>query len=312
MPGTVQSLVLARVAGLTPPARDLVRLAAVAGVQVSHGLLATASGLDDEVLLTAARELAEQAPSGGRSLRGGVRLSPRADPGGGVRRSAPGRTTEAPSGGGPDAHRRPGPRAGGVGGRWLRRWPSTGSPPVSSNERCPPRSRPATRPERCWPSPERSVTTSGPWSCGIEWPILRCWSASDVPSCSIERPRWPAGRATRSVPSVTSTPPSTSWSSTAAAPAQLALLYAQKCPYLWWNGRDAEMLEWTAYALARVPSEPLTPGRVGILAYHAHGLCLRSSGTRKRPRPRRWRSRRRAEPAPASRRPSPAVPSPSA
>ena len=60
VPGTVQSLVLARVAGLTAPARDLVRLAAVAGVRVSHGLLATASGLDDEVLLAAARELADK------------------------------------------------------------------------------------------------------------------------------------------------------------------------------------------------------------------------------------------------------------
>ena len=90
VPGTVQSLVLARVAGLTAPARDLVRLAAVAGVRMSHGLLATASGLDDEVLLAAARELAEQAPSGGRSVGGGVRLSARADPGGGVWRPAPG------------------------------------------------------------------------------------------------------------------------------------------------------------------------------------------------------------------------------
>ena len=60
VPGTVQSLVLARVACLTAPARDLVRLAAVAGVRVSHGLLAAASGLDEEPLLMAARELAEK------------------------------------------------------------------------------------------------------------------------------------------------------------------------------------------------------------------------------------------------------------
>ena len=61
---------------------------------------------------------------------------------------------------------------------------------------------------------------------------------------------------------------------TGAEPGQLALLYEQKCPNLWLDGRDAEMHKWTAYALARVPSEPLTPGRVGILAFHAHGLAL--------------------------------------
>ena len=34
------------------------------------------------------------------------------------------------------------------------------------------------------------------------------------------------------------------------------------------------MLEWTADAMAWVPSEPLTPGGVGLLAYHAHALGL--------------------------------------
>jgi DNA-binding CsgD family transcriptional regulator/tetratricopeptide (TPR) repeat protein len=59
VPTTVQGLVLARIAGLTPPARGLVRLAAAAGVRVRHGLLAAAGGLGEEALLAAVRELAE-------------------------------------------------------------------------------------------------------------------------------------------------------------------------------------------------------------------------------------------------------------
>jgi DNA-binding CsgD family transcriptional regulator/tetratricopeptide (TPR) repeat protein len=59
VPSTVQGLVLARIAGLTAPARGLVRLAAAAGVRVRHGLLAAAGGLGEEALLAAVRELAE-------------------------------------------------------------------------------------------------------------------------------------------------------------------------------------------------------------------------------------------------------------
>src|SRR5918993_1335300 len=59
VPTTVHGLVLARSAGLTPPARGLVRLAAAAGVRVRHGLLAAAGGLGEEGLLAAVRELAE-------------------------------------------------------------------------------------------------------------------------------------------------------------------------------------------------------------------------------------------------------------
>ena len=59
VPATVRSVMLARMAGLTVPARGLLRLAAVAGVRVGHGLLAAAGDLGDDVLLAAARELAE-------------------------------------------------------------------------------------------------------------------------------------------------------------------------------------------------------------------------------------------------------------
>ena len=39
VPSTVRSVVLARMAGLTAPARGLLRVAAVAGIRVRHGLL---------------------------------------------------------------------------------------------------------------------------------------------------------------------------------------------------------------------------------------------------------------------------------
>jgi DNA-binding CsgD family transcriptional regulator/tetratricopeptide (TPR) repeat protein len=59
VPGNVRNLLLARMAGLSAPARGLLRLAAVVGVRVDHGLLAAAGGLGDEVLVAAVRELAE-------------------------------------------------------------------------------------------------------------------------------------------------------------------------------------------------------------------------------------------------------------
>ena len=59
VPSTVGSPVLARMARLSVPARGLLRLAAVAGVRISHGLLAAAGSLGDDALLAAARELVE-------------------------------------------------------------------------------------------------------------------------------------------------------------------------------------------------------------------------------------------------------------
>jgi DNA-binding CsgD family transcriptional regulator/tetratricopeptide (TPR) repeat protein len=59
VPGNVRNLLLARMAGLSAAARGLLRLAAVVGVRVDHGLLAAAGGLGDEVLVAAVRELAE-------------------------------------------------------------------------------------------------------------------------------------------------------------------------------------------------------------------------------------------------------------
>ncbi len=273
VPGTVQSLVLARVAGLTPPARDLVRLAAVAGLQVSHGLLATACGLDDEVLLTAARELAEKhllvADRSGEGYAFRHALTREAVYGDllpGERQKlhlAAARTlTHDPA---------LGPAAGwAVAEAVAEHWFAAGE-----LERALPASVAAGDAARAvlaltgalghyeralelWDrvaDPEMLV--------GLGRPVLLD-RAAEVASGAGDHER-----AIRYVDAAIA-----ELERTATAPAQLALLYARRCHYLCWNGRDTEMLEWTAYALARLPSEPLTPGRVGILAYHAHGLCL--------------------------------------
>jgi predicted ATPase len=56
VPATVRSLVLARMAGLISPARGLLRLAAVAGVRVDHGLLRWDGRRSAERLLLVARD----------------------------------------------------------------------------------------------------------------------------------------------------------------------------------------------------------------------------------------------------------------
>jgi DNA-binding NarL/FixJ family response regulator len=56
---TVRELLLSRTAGLSATARELFNVAAVAGLEVDHALLAAASGLDDATLEMALRELVE-------------------------------------------------------------------------------------------------------------------------------------------------------------------------------------------------------------------------------------------------------------
>jgi class 3 adenylate cyclase/DNA-binding CsgD family transcriptional regulator/tetratricopeptide (TPR) repeat protein len=57
VPDNVRDLVLARSARLSTAAQTLIRLAAVAGLEVGHGLLEATSGLDHDTLQLAAREL---------------------------------------------------------------------------------------------------------------------------------------------------------------------------------------------------------------------------------------------------------------
>ena len=133
----------------------------------------------------------------------------------------------------------------------------------------------------CWPSPARSVTTSGRWSCGIRWPTRRRWPASDVPSCSIERPRWPAGPATTSAPSAMATPPSTSWSTPPPRRRSWLCCMRRSVNYLWWAGRDAEMRRVDGVRPGAGPVRTPDPGTRRHPGLSRPRLVHRLSGTRK-------------------------------
>ena len=105
LPANVADALMLRVEALSPPAQAVLRLAAVAGPRVSHGLLERAAGIAPDELV-------------GRAARGGgaqhhrdrprdrrLRLPPRAHARGAGRRPAAGRARAAA--------RRAGPRAGG-------------------------------------------------------------------------------------------------------------------------------------------------------------------------------------------------------
>ncbi len=60
LPGSVREIVLSRVAGLSDPARTIIRLAAVAGRSVDHATLLGAAGMDDSSLDAALDEAIER------------------------------------------------------------------------------------------------------------------------------------------------------------------------------------------------------------------------------------------------------------
>jgi DNA-binding CsgD family transcriptional regulator/tetratricopeptide (TPR) repeat protein len=60
LPATLHELLTARVEALSPPAGQVLRVAAVAGRRVGHGLLAAACPLEEAALLMAVREAVEQ------------------------------------------------------------------------------------------------------------------------------------------------------------------------------------------------------------------------------------------------------------
>ncbi len=271
VPGTVQSLVLARVAGLTAPARDLVRLAAVAGVRVSHGLLAAASGLDDEALLMAARELAEQhllvADRSGQGYAFRHALTREAVYGDllpGERQMlhlAAARTLS----GDPAL----GPAAGwAVAEAVAEHWFAAGE-----LERALPASVTAgTRREvlaltgalghykralELWGQVADPETVAGLGRPDLLDRAAEVASGAGDHECAIGYVDAAIDELERS----------------AAAPDQLALLYQMKYIYLLRAGRsEADLLEWTEHAVALVPHEPLTAGLAAILAAHACAL----------------------------------------
>jgi DNA-binding CsgD family transcriptional regulator/tetratricopeptide (TPR) repeat protein len=272
VPTTVQSLVLARMAGLTAAARGLVRLAAVAGVGVGHGLLAAASSLGDDALLAAARELAENHlmvsdPSGeGYVFRHALTREAVYDdllPGERQRlhRAIARALNDEPALGPP--------------ARWAvaeavaEHWFAAGeleralAASVAAGN--------AAREvlavadalghyERALELWDRVADTEA--VAGVGRPGL-LEDAAEVASGAGEH-----DLAIRYVDAAIG-----ELEHAACAPAQLGLLYAQKCLYLLRAGREAGLLEWTARAVALVPSEPATAGRAAVLAEHANALA---------------------------------------
>jgi hypothetical protein len=85
LPGSLQDLFDARIEALSDQAQRVLRMAAIAGRGVRHGLLAAASPLDQPTLLVAVREAVAGAGAGGRRGRRRLRV-PLCPPAGGRRR----------------------------------------------------------------------------------------------------------------------------------------------------------------------------------------------------------------------------------
>jgi DNA-binding CsgD family transcriptional regulator/tetratricopeptide (TPR) repeat protein len=273
VPTTVGSPVLARMAGLSVPARGLLRLAAVAGIRVGHGLFASASGLDGDTLLAAARELAENhllvADGSGEGyifrhaltreavyddLLPGERQQ--------LHRAVARALTDDPALGPPAAWA--------VAEALAEHWFAAGeleealpASVVAGNA-----AREVVAVAAALGHYERAL---GLWDrvadpeavAGIGRPVL-LEGAADVASGAGE-----LERAIRYVDDAIG-----ELEHTAAAPMRIGLLYERKAWYLSWSGRMGEAAEWTGRAVALVPSEPRTPERARVLAAHALALAL--------------------------------------
>jgi DNA-binding CsgD family transcriptional regulator len=272
VPTTVRGLVLARMAGLSAPARGLLRLAAVAGVRVGHGLLAAASGLADDALLAAARELAENHllvadPSGQAyvfrhaltreavydDLLPGERQQ--------LHRAVARALTDDPALGPPAAWA--------VAEAVAEHWFAAGDlePALAASVAAGDAAREVAAVADALGHYERALelwdrVTDPNTVAGVGRPVL-LEGAAEVASGAGEHER-----AIRYVDAAID-----ELEHSAAAPEQLGLLYAQKCLYMWRAGRDTELLEWVERAAALVPSEPPTPGRAAVLAEHANVLA---------------------------------------
>ena len=236
VPAGVRSLVLARMAVLSGPARGLLRLAAVVGASARHGLLAAAGDLGAEDLLGAARELVENHllvadPSGdGYAFRHALtREAVYAELLPGERqqlhRAVARALTDEPTLGPP--------------AQWAateavaEHWYAAGE--LEHALAASVLAGSAAR--KCSRRRAHSVTTSGRWLCGTGWPTPRRSPASSDPSCSSVRRTSPAGPASTIAPSATSMPPSQS----CRGPTPLGRCWVccvdGRADYLWRAGR---------------------------------------------------------------------------
>lgn len=273
VPNTVRSLVLARMAGLTAPARGLLRLAAVAGIGVRHGLLAAAGGLREDALLAAVRELAENhllvadPPGDGYVFRHALTREAVYDellPGERqqLHRSLAIALTKEPSLGPPDtwavtqavaehwfaAGERERALAAAVSAGNAARDVIAVADALGHYERA----------LALWDQVADAATVAG-----VERPIL-LQRAAEVASGAGEH-----DHAIRNIEAAIGE----LLEHTATAPSRIGLLCALKSHYLWRAGRVAEWLDWTGRAIEIVPAEPPTEGRAAVLAGRANALA---------------------------------------
>ena len=272
VPGNVRSLVLARVAGLSAPARGLIRLAAVVGVRVGHGLLAAAGDLGDEALVAAARELAENYLLVADESRQGyvfrhalTREAVYDDLMPGERQQlhrAVARALSDEPALGPPAEWAV---AQAVAGHWLAA--DEPEPALAASVAAGDAAREVLAVADALGHYQRALdlweTVAAPQSVAtIERPLL-LERAAEVASGGGEH-----DLAIRYVDAAIS-----ELDQTGAAPTQIGLLCEQKTWYLDRAGRDAELLEWTERAVELVPAEPPTPGYAAVLAVQATFLA---------------------------------------
>ena len=274
VPSTVQGLVLARMAGLSPPARGLIRLAAVAGVRVGHRLLSEAGDVGDAALLAAARELAENHllvadPSGeGYVFRHALTRESVYDdllPGERQRlhRALARALSDDPA---------LGPPAGwAVAQAVAEHWLAAGEleRALAASVAAADAAREVVALADALGHYERAL---GLWDrvaepetlASIGHPVL-LERAAEVASGAGEH-----DVAIRYVDAAIG-----ELEHTAAAPAQIGLLCQRKAWYLGWgSGGRAESLEWARRAVTLVPPEPPTPERARVLSHHALALTI--------------------------------------
>jgi DNA-binding CsgD family transcriptional regulator len=271
VPSTVRSLVVARVSGLSGPARDLVRLAAVAGVRMSHGLLAAAGGLDEDVLLAAARELVEThllvADRSGQGYAFRHALTREAvydDLLPGERRRLHRTLARALS-----DEPKLGPAAGwAVAQAIAEHWLAAGAldDALAASVAAGDAAREALAAGGALAHYEQVLDlwdgVADPETlAGVERPVL-LERAAEAASGSGEH-----DRAIRYVDAAIS-----ELEDATAEPAQIGLLCERKARYLGWSGRMDEWAEWAGRAAALVPSEPSSSERARVLVTHANAL----------------------------------------
>jgi DNA-binding NarL/FixJ family response regulator/tetratricopeptide (TPR) repeat protein len=271
VPGTVQALVLGRVGRLTPAARDLARIAAVAGVRMGHDLLAAVGLLDSAELLAAVRELtahhllvADPSRSGYAFRHALTREALYQDLLPGERQQLHRAVAQALSHDATLAH------GWGAAEMLAEHWFAAGEP-----EHALPASIAAGDAARqvlaltdAVAHYERALelwdrVTDPETLVGLDRPVL-LQRAAEVASG--------AGDHDLAIRHIDAAIEELQHGEEPSP--LLGLLCAQRCPYLGLAGRDAELLAWTERAVALVSPDPATAGRAAVLAEHAGALVV--------------------------------------